>query len=56
MDSKINIKDNHKKEDNKNKDKNNIKKKKEYLILDINNNLSNSDFEQNKSAYNSNLK
>ena len=53
--SKINIKDNHKKEDNKNKDKNNIKKKKEYLILDINNNLSNSDFEQNKSAYNSNF-
>ena len=53
--SKINIKDNHKKENNKNKVKNNIKKKKEYLPLDINNTLSNSDFEQNKSAYNSNF-
>ena len=55
--SKINIKDNHKKENNKNKNKikNNIKKKKEYLPLDINNTLSNSDFEQNKSAYNSNF-
>ena len=51
--SKINIKDNHKKENNKNKIKNNIKKKKEYLPLDINNTLSNSDFEQNKIAYNS---
>ena len=53
--SKINIKDNQKKEKNKNKIKNNIKKEKEYLPLDINNILSNSDLEQNKSAYNSNF-
>jgi hypothetical protein len=54
--NKINIKDNHKKENNKNKIKNNIKKKKDYLPLDINNTLSNSNFDQNKSAYNSNFK